>query len=89
MFFKLSSWVAINGLWMELPLLVNVLPERWNLPAYLSIIIQVSLFSQVCLFEHVERLKVRTRKLLSILTSFACFVLIASAVVCSEAISVS
>ena len=40
--FSLSSWVAINGLWMELPLLVNVLPEGWNLPAYLSILIQVS-----------------------------------------------
>ncbi len=39
--FGISSWVAINGLWMELPLLVNVLPEGWNLPAYLSIIIQV------------------------------------------------
>lgn len=40
--FGVSSWVAINGLWMELPLLVNVLPEGWNLPAYLSIIIQAS-----------------------------------------------
>lgn len=38
--FGFSSWIAINGLWMELPLLVNVLPEGWNLPAYLSIIIQ-------------------------------------------------
>ncbi|VDM33059.1 unnamed protein product [Hydatigera taeniaeformis] len=43
-FFGLSSWIAINGLWMELPLLVNVLPEGWNLPAYLSIIIQASSF---------------------------------------------
>lgn len=39
--FGLSSWVAVNGLWMELPLLVPFLPEGWNLPAYLSIIIQV------------------------------------------------
>lgn len=43
-FFGISSWVAINGLWMELPLLVYVLPEGWNLPAYLSIIIQASGF---------------------------------------------
>nr|CDS34416.1 riboflavin transporter 2 A [Hymenolepis microstoma] len=41
-FFGVSAWVAINGLWMELPLLVNVLPEGWNLPAYLSIIIQLA-----------------------------------------------
>ncbi|VDD81846.1 unnamed protein product [Mesocestoides corti] len=40
--FGISSWVAINGLWMELPLLVNVLPEGWNLPAYLAIIIQLA-----------------------------------------------
>lgn len=40
-FFGLSSWIAINSLWIELPLLVNVLPEGWNLPAYLSILIQV------------------------------------------------
>ncbi|KAL5961748.1 Solute carrier family 52 riboflavin transporter member 3-A, partial [Taenia solium] len=42
--FGTSSWVAINGLWMELPLLVYVLPEGWNLPAYLSIIIQACRF---------------------------------------------
>ncbi|KAM3178843.1 hypothetical protein ACTXT7_001737 [Hymenolepis weldensis] len=41
-FFGISSWIAINGLWMELPLLVNVLPEGWNLPAYLSILIQLA-----------------------------------------------
>ncbi|KAM3178839.1 hypothetical protein ACTXT7_001733 [Hymenolepis weldensis] len=41
-FFGVSSWVAINGLWMELPSLVNVLPEGWNLPAYLSIIVQLA-----------------------------------------------
>ncbi|KAM7542825.1 hypothetical protein Aperf_G00000005516 [Anoplocephala perfoliata] len=40
--FGVSSWVAINGLWMELPSLVNVLPEGWDLPAYLSIIIQLA-----------------------------------------------
>ncbi|KAK4475220.1 hypothetical protein MN116_002297 [Schistosoma mekongi] len=42
--YGLGSWIVINGLWVELPLLVNVLPEGWSLPAYLIIIIQV-LFS--------------------------------------------
>ncbi|XP_036434642.1 solute carrier family 52, riboflavin transporter, member 3-A [Colossoma macropomum] len=40
--FGLGSWVAINGLWVELPLIVNVLPEAWDLPSYLTVIIQLA-----------------------------------------------
>lgn len=40
--FGLGSWVAINGLWVELPLIVTVLPERWDLPSYLTVIIQLA-----------------------------------------------
>ena len=40
-FFAISSWVDINGLWVELPVMVNHLPEGWNLPSYLAIIMQV------------------------------------------------
>jgi riboflavin transporter 2 len=42
--FGISSWISINGLWVELPLLVQNLPEGWALPSYLSIIVQVSLW---------------------------------------------
>ena len=42
--FGISSWISINGLWVELPMLVNELPEGWALPSYLSIIVQVSEF---------------------------------------------
>lgn len=42
MTFGIGAWVAINGLWVELPLLVLQLPEGWNLPSYLSVIIQVA-----------------------------------------------
>ena len=41
MLFGISSWIDINGLFVELPLMVNVLPEGWNLPSYISLIIQV------------------------------------------------
>lgn len=41
MMFGVGAWVAINGMWVELPLLVLHLPEGWNLPSYLSVIIQV------------------------------------------------
>lgn len=41
-FFGISSWISINGLWVELPLLVDRLPESWNLASYLSIIVQLA-----------------------------------------------
>ncbi|ESP01858.1 hypothetical protein LOTGIDRAFT_172322 [Lottia gigantea] len=40
--FAISSWIDINGLWVELPILVQNLPEKWNLPSYMSIIIQIA-----------------------------------------------
>lgn len=41
MLYGLSSWLAITGLWMELPLLVHALPESWALSASLSLAIQL------------------------------------------------
>lgn len=40
--FGMGSWVAVNGLWVEVPLLVTVLPEQWYLPSYITIIIQMA-----------------------------------------------
>ncbi|XP_057637465.1 solute carrier family 52, riboflavin transporter, member 3 isoform X2 [Chionomys nivalis] len=40
--FGMGSWVAINGLWVELPLLVTELPEGWDLPSYLTVVIQLA-----------------------------------------------
>ena len=40
--FGISSWISINGLWVELPLMVQVLPESWALASYLSIIVQIA-----------------------------------------------
>uniref|UniRef100_UPI003AACAADE solute carrier family 52, riboflavin transporter, member 2 n=1 Tax=Centroberyx gerrardi TaxID=166262 RepID=UPI003AACAADE len=37
--FAMGSWISVNCLWVELPVVVNVLPEGWNLPAYLSVLI--------------------------------------------------
>ena len=41
-FFGMGSWIAINGLWVELPILVDQLPEGWNLPSYMTVIIQMA-----------------------------------------------
>ncbi|KAK2836326.1 hypothetical protein Q7C36_014195 [Tachysurus vachellii] len=37
--FGMGSWIAVNSFWVELPVVVNTLPEGWNLPAYLSVLI--------------------------------------------------
>ncbi|XP_053101963.1 riboflavin transporter 2-like [Hemicordylus capensis] len=37
-----GSWVAINGVWVELPLLVASAPEGWLLPSYLTVITQLA-----------------------------------------------
>lgn len=38
----MGSWVSINGLWVELPLIVPQVPEGWYLPSYLSVLIQMA-----------------------------------------------
>lgn len=40
MLFSMSTWVDVVGIWVEVPLLVNTLPEGWGLPAILTILIQ-------------------------------------------------
>lgn len=41
-FFGIGAWISVNGLWVELPLLVAELPEGWALPSYMSIVIQIA-----------------------------------------------
>ncbi|XP_017260631.1 riboflavin transporter 2 [Kryptolebias marmoratus] len=40
--FGMGSWISINGLWVELPLIVPQVPEGWYLPSYLSVLIQMA-----------------------------------------------
>ncbi|KAG8515423.1 Solute carrier family 52, riboflavin transporter, member 2 [Galemys pyrenaicus] len=37
--FGMGSWAAVNGIWVELPVVVKDLPEGWSLPAYLSVLV--------------------------------------------------
>ena len=36
--FNLASWIDTNSIWTEMPLLVNRLPEGWELPSNLNLI---------------------------------------------------
>lgn len=40
--FGISAWVCVNAMFTQLPLLVQTAPEGWNLPSYLSIIVQIA-----------------------------------------------
>ena len=40
--FGLGTWTNLAGLWIELPLIVPVLPESWQLPAKLALIINAA-----------------------------------------------
>ncbi|KAF6024224.1 hypothetical protein EB796_017476 [Bugula neritina] len=40
--FGWSSWIDVNGLWVELPVMVHQLPEGWNLPSYFTVMIQLA-----------------------------------------------
>ncbi|CAF0871517.1 unnamed protein product [Brachionus calyciflorus] len=39
--FTMGSWIDISGIWCELPLIVEELPERWRLPSILTLISQI------------------------------------------------
>lgn len=40
-FFGIGTWIGINGTFIQLPLLVQVAPEGWSLPSYLSVMVQI------------------------------------------------
>jgi riboflavin transporter 2 len=40
--FGISAWITINGMIVQLPLMVQTQPEGWNLPSYISVIIQIA-----------------------------------------------
>ncbi|CAF0851020.1 unnamed protein product [Rotaria sordida] len=40
--FNLSTWIDINSVWIELPLIVNSAPEHWRLPSILSLVISLA-----------------------------------------------
>jgi riboflavin transporter 2 len=40
--FGIGSWVAVNGVWVELPVLVVHAPEGWKLPSIFAVVIQIA-----------------------------------------------
>ena len=67
--FGISAWISINGLWVELPLLVNKLPESWSLASYLSVIVQIANLGPItyCGLRWLTRGKVRLYRNLNLM----------------------
>lgn len=40
--FGISSWIALNGVWVEVPLLITTLPESWRLASFIVLITQLA-----------------------------------------------
>ncbi|KFD48068.1 hypothetical protein M514_11088 [Trichuris suis] len=45
--FGSCGWMTVNSVWVELPLLVNSLPEGWAIPSYLSLLVQVAIVGPI------------------------------------------
>ncbi|KAL1238206.1 Riboflavin transporter rft-1 [Trichinella spiralis] len=41
--FGSCGWITVNSVWVELPFLVNTLPEGWALPSFLALLVQVAI----------------------------------------------
>nr|XP_006818344.1 PREDICTED: solute carrier family 52, riboflavin transporter, member 3-like [Saccoglossus kowalevskii] len=77
--FGMASWLDINGVWVQLPLMVNVLPEGWALASYLVLVIQIAnigplTFSIVNKFTK-KRIEIPTNYLIISIGMVACFLL--------------
>lgn len=85
--FGIGSWIAINGIWAEISILVNCSPEGYKLPALLVVMIQVAnvgplLYTIVkCLFYRCKlqtyqiRLEIGTIFILIVIGISACILL--------------
>lgn len=77
--FGISSWIAINGLWVQTPLLVDRLPESWDLPFYIVIITQMAnvgpILYSILKRYRIPRLEMMAIHLIMLAGTSACLVL--------------
>ena len=76
--FALSSWITVNGVWSELPVIVIYAPEKWQIASYTVVIIQLgfagpllySLANRLCPRIFTEKLTIYLLFLIGILSCF-------------------
>ncbi|XP_015520601.1 solute carrier family 52, riboflavin transporter, member 3-A [Neodiprion pinetum] len=40
--FGIGAWIGVNGIFVQLPLLVENAPEEWHLPVYMTLVVQLA-----------------------------------------------
>ncbi|XP_037938029.1 solute carrier family 52, riboflavin transporter, member 3-A [Teleopsis dalmanni] len=68
-FFGIGTWIGINGTFIQLPLLVEVAPEGWSLPSYLSVMVQIGNLGPIAytLIEKCSNYKIKDGKIIYIM----------------------
>lgn len=72
--FGAGSWIEINGIWVELPILVPESPQYWKLPSYLTVIIQIANIGPIIYVLSNRYIKYKGRKVVTEVP-IICFVL--------------
>eukprot|EP00747_Dinoflagellata_sp_TGD_P021609 gnl/TRDRNA2_/TRDRNA2_128593_c0_seq1.p1 gnl/TRDRNA2_/TRDRNA2_128593_c0~~gnl/TRDRNA2_/TRDRNA2_128593_c0_seq1.p1 ORF type:complete len:459 (-),score=46.17 gnl/TRDRNA2_/TRDRNA2_128593_c0_seq1:185-1561(-) len=62
--FGIGSWLTVNGLFTELPLLVTELPEGWRLASMIAVVVQLGNLGPVLFLSARWCLRTRRRRLL-------------------------
>ncbi|XP_070552617.1 riboflavin transporter 2-like [Ptychodera flava] len=78
--FGMASWLDINGVWVQLPIIVNYLPEGWALASYLVLVTQIAnvgpiAFSIVNRFTF-KRIEIPTNYIIIIIGVVSCLLLV-------------
>lgn len=40
--FGIGAWIGVNGIYVQLPLFVQSAPEKWELPTYMVMLVQIA-----------------------------------------------
>lgn len=72
--FGIGSWICVNSMFIQLPLIVSKAPESWSLPSYLSIIIQLGNIGPLCytLFQKYSSRKLRDSYVIYVIYVIGC-----------------
>ena len=89
--FGMGAWLAINGMYTQLPLLVFKAPEGWDLPSYIVVLIQAANIGGVCygLVQQFCKGKISDSIFISILMSIGCISLLLMSFFYSETVEVA
>ncbi|KAK7863749.1 hypothetical protein R5R35_011152 [Gryllus longicercus] len=73
--FGIGAWIAVNGMFVQLPLLVQTQPEGWDLPSYLSVIVQIGNIGPIS-YSILQRMKIKDSIVIYLILICGCLALL-------------